>query len=474
MATLKLIRTDDVLSINDGEIILAVWIIDSHHESVIIRDAYGGLIVKQKISADNPIETDQGDRDNAADVIGDIGSNWRTRGFGNYYQWVFLGKASEIITKDDLWYYTNYGTGGSDVDVQIKDTQVLTLDGASCVDTGLDLVSLNKLTIHFVGQRNLGDLLVIAKYIDTNNRIELLYNTDNKIYLVIDNSFVNTDILSITSFSSGTMVFDGTKTGNTNRLKLYIDGVQISTPNSSGVIPNVTSSSSKNLDIGKRSIASYSTGILSNVVIWDDALSIEQINDISNSIELSSCKLNYNFQRGGGVVIDDLLGNGNHGTLIGATLTVAWGTRSSYAKPVLPIYGYERYESDTTPGEYQYVIFANGVAQSPTIPGFSYKNTVQPNAGFSNAGNTLDWVQGDAGLQALADKYNIANPITWDELIALDLSAIPDEDFNYTLNEDENVITDMVSEPYETVTYLGEIVRYLGEKLTSIKTHLIP
>lgn len=142
---LKLVRTDaDELYINDGEIILSRWIADSHHESVIIRDAYGGLIVREKVSASNPIETDQGERTSASDVINDIGSNWRTRGFGNYYQWVFLGKSAEIITKNDLWYYKNYGSGGSDADLQITDTQVCTFDSIAYITidlTGLTIAS---------------------------------------------------------------------------------------------------------------------------------------------------------------------------------------------------------------------------------------------------------------------------------------------------------------------------------------------
>ena len=74
---LKLVRTaSDELYINDGEIILAAWVADSHHEKVIIRDAYGVLVKEAKL----PIETDQGVRDEASDVIGDVGSNLWTRG----------------------------------------------------------------------------------------------------------------------------------------------------------------------------------------------------------------------------------------------------------------------------------------------------------------------------------------------------------------------------------------------------------
>jgi hypothetical protein len=57
----------------------------------------------------------------------------------------------------------------------------------------------------------------------------------------------------------------------------------------------------------------------------------------------------------------------------------------------------------------------------------------EPNKGFWNTGNSIDWIRGDASLQALADLYNIGNPRSFDQIKAIDLSGIPESHLIYTV-----------------------------------------
>lgn len=130
-----------------------------------------------------------------------------------------------------------------------------------------------------------------------------------------------------------------------------------------------------------------------------------------------------------------------------------WDTKSDTAYPALLKYGYDVYAEigdETNQSKWIYVILANGVSQEIDVPvGYAFSHTVKTNAGFSNTGAKIDWVNGDAGLQAIATAYSIPNPATFQELKDLDLSAIPESDFRYFINKAGTVITNIIAQPYQ-------------------------
>ncbi|MHA2367002.1 MAG: hypothetical protein ACXAC7_23820, partial [Candidatus Hodarchaeales archaeon] len=99
------------------------------------------------------------------------------------------------------------------------------------------------------------------------------------------------------------------------------------------------------------------------------------------------------FQEGDGSTAYDSSGNENDISLIGINVADFHSRKGDVINPALLVYGYERFENDITPGDYIDIIFSNGVARGIIPPGYSLKETIQPNAGFSDTGNTLDDLQ---------------------------------------------------------------------------------
>ena len=102
-------------------------------------------------------------------------------------------------------------------------------------------------------------------------------------------------------------------------LKFYRDGVFINSSENTGVILN------ENIEIGYRSANAYNhpfDGLLDNISIWSQALTESQIQSNLNA-NLSGNEEGlvafWNFNEGSGNVLTDLSGNGNNGTINGAT-----------------------------------------------------------------------------------------------------------------------------------------------------------
>ena len=130
-----------------------------------------------------------------------------------------------------------------------------------------------------------------------------------------------------------------------------------------------------------------------------------------------------------------------------------WDSYSDIAYDARLALGYDVYAEigdETNQSKWIYVIYANRASQTIDIPaGYAFSHTVPPNAGFSNTGATIDWVNGDAGLQAIADNYSIPNPISFQQLKDLDLTTIPESDFRYDINAEETAITNIAAQPYQ-------------------------
>jgi hypothetical protein len=204
-----------------------------------------------------------------------------------------------------------------------------------------------------------------------------------------------------------------------------------------------------------------------NRIGWtDDAVPRLNVNDIDFTAGLLSyLKLDDGtelwMQDATGVVIKDRLGL-NDGTLIGANQAEAWGTKSALAKPALSIYGGEIYEDDAHPGDsdyYLYVIKGVDGFFNPTVSGYTNIGQFEPNKGFWNTGKVKQ-PSGDAGMFALTKAYPELDifygatkddplEVTHDQLMAIDLSGIPEADFRLTKSDDGKYIKDMASEPYE-------------------------
>lgn len=160
-----------------------------------------------------------------------------------------------------------------------------------------------------------------------------------------------------------------------------------------------------------------------------------------------------------------------------------WDNKSDIAYSALFKYGYDVYAEIgdlENQSKWIYVILNNRQSQTINpIVGYTTEPhfTVKPNVGFSNTGNTIDLnPNNDAGLIALWSAYSElivlnGNNVTFAELFNIDVAIdpVPKEDFRITIDEENRVINDMASQPYEEVTENGEVVTENGEVVIDIK-----
>lgn len=122
-----------------------------------------------------------------------------------------------------------------------------------------------------------------------NHRTTISHNPDNNIYFVVSsgsNAGGSTFQNTITGWNHVAMVFNGSLTGNENRLKGYVNGV-IRTLAFFGPIPSATSNDVNNEDlrIGKDVLSNvWSTGGFAELGMWQASLTDSEIVSLSKGI----------------------------------------------------------------------------------------------------------------------------------------------------------------------------------------------
>jgi len=112
--------------------------------------------------------------------------------------------------------------------------------------------------------------------------------TNNVLYLAVNGSYGYANAnFSINTWYNIAMVFDGTLTGNANRLKLYIDGVQ-QTLTFVNTVPSITYNFALNpstfyLGTDGFSTPNYYDGKMDEVAIFDYSLDSDQVEEIYNA-----------------------------------------------------------------------------------------------------------------------------------------------------------------------------------------------
>lgn len=86
-------------------------------------------------------------------------------------------------------------------------------------------------------------------------------------------------LLNDTRWHHLALVFDGTLTGNANRLKGFLDGYQMEL-SFSGTIPALTPDLVSNFKIGTNNIGEYSDGLVDEVSVWSRALPAAEIEKV--------------------------------------------------------------------------------------------------------------------------------------------------------------------------------------------------
>lgn len=142
-------------------------------------------------------------------------------------------------------------------------------DYANCNDV-LELNSVSKFTIEFIMNQDVLDVadIIFRKEYDNINRIKIYTHTNGDMYFHIDNvggkygKFDYSTKISAGINAHVVMVFDGTLSGNENRLKVFVNDEQI-TLTFSGTIPATTYNlTAENVYVG------YSTNSFAGKIYW--------------------------------------------------------------------------------------------------------------------------------------------------------------------------------------------------------------
>jgi|GEM_PF-2602325 len=242
--------------------------------------------------------------------------------FSGYFQWIIKGISTEIIALGGGGYgYKNFGIGGSDVDTQILNTQVGYFDGS-----GAYVKTANKFTWDGTSDFEINTTITSS---DNPNTFDQILNVQNQILLFARRSNSSNKCVFAIMYSDNSI--------------LFIEGEVLT----NGVDYEITAkieSGTAYLIINENE---YSAQLTKQGKVVDDFVYIGIQQNLSSLTYFKGSIHNigivnnfkYYFQEGQGVTIYDQSGNGNNGTVTGATLSEFWGTKSDAAYPALQAYG---------------------------------------------------------------------------------------------------------------------------------------
>ena len=164
-----------------------------------------------------------------------------------------------------------------------------------------------------------GAVVSLGETDGSDTRTEMLLYSNGNFYGEvgpIQSTYGTKAVANDTNWHHAVMVFNGSGATNSDRLKLYFDGEQLEGLTFSGTIAT-TANCSEPLIIGHR-YTGYSSGSVSNVKIYDRALSASEILDFYQGKEVSGSILDMPLSDKTG--FKDISGNDNHGTNYGADI----------------------------------------------------------------------------------------------------------------------------------------------------------
>ncbi len=142
-------------------------------------------------------------------------------------------------------------------------------DYLDCGDVN-ELDSATKYTVTGWAKRNSNSnhVTIVDKYSDASNRMQSWYYNDGNYYAITGASGAAYGSASNnnTNWHHVVMIFNGSATGNSNRMKAYIDS-SLLTLSFSGTIPAASANHSGNVNIGRANTASYTNGRIDEVRI---------------------------------------------------------------------------------------------------------------------------------------------------------------------------------------------------------------
>lgn len=139
---------------------------------------------------------------------------------------------------------------------------------------------------------NYQDASIVTRWDYQTNGNFLINLINGKIYFYIAtgltdsgvNGNIGSSVANLSTWYHVACVFDGTLTGNTNRAKIYINGVQESVTNV-GTVPSTTTNATSTLKIGKfgGSLNRFFNGYLDEIYVYNHSLTQADVINLYNS-----------------------------------------------------------------------------------------------------------------------------------------------------------------------------------------------
>ncbi len=158
----------------------------------------------------------------------------------------------------------------------------LTFDGTNeYISTNYSIGTVSQQTIScWISKTNLQYSFILSSSASIYYGLEIYPTT---IYVNIGSNLYGQVSYDINGYQNIVFTYDGSQTGNSNRLKIYLNG-NLQTLSFTGSIPSSVSNV-PTLDIGKRSWATrYADGRVSQVSIYNRALSAAEIQQNFNAL----------------------------------------------------------------------------------------------------------------------------------------------------------------------------------------------
>jgi hypothetical protein len=168
---------------------------------------------------------------------------------------------------------------------QVGNAILLTTDddiSATAASTSA-LQGATQLTVTMWAKKTTGASLVnIGNATGANGGVNVSLWDDGNFYCTFSDSawIEGFYALSDTNWHHLACVYDGTQTGNTNRLKGYVDGSPITFDGYNGTVPAALTSAAQTFYIGPTTCCSWSNGTIDDIRIYDRPLSAQEISDL--------------------------------------------------------------------------------------------------------------------------------------------------------------------------------------------------
>lgn len=190
------------------------------------------------------------------------------------------------VAKDSAGTYSGVLKGGPVYVAGKVGGSALSFDGLDdYVDVNsLTLDNVNTVTISAWIQRRVPNAVItLGQTTDSSNRLLWEVWQDGNVYFeVANNAYADGHFaLNDTGWHHLVMVYDGTQTGNTERLKAYVDGKEQALAYN-GTIPYTLGGMNDNFAIGSDSVGGsfYTNGLIDDVRVYDKALTAKEAQDL--------------------------------------------------------------------------------------------------------------------------------------------------------------------------------------------------